>query len=97
MWDTGLFFSEGREWLTHILEDINCFLLIELKLSLHSDKVFIKTILSGVDYLGWIHFFKPWSFKNSYKEEDVQEYKTENGEEGNSEFIFRAIGAWEWI
>ena len=27
-----------------------------LKLTLHPDKVFIKTIYSGVDFLGWINF-----------------------------------------
>lgn len=30
--------------------------LQELKLQLHPDKVFIKTISSGVDFLGWVHF-----------------------------------------
>lgn len=27
-----------------------------LKLTLHPDKVFIKTLASGVDFLGWVHF-----------------------------------------
>ncbi|HEY4715178.1 MAG TPA: hypothetical protein VIH31_01600 [Candidatus Paceibacterota bacterium] len=27
-----------------------------MKLSLHPDKVFIKTLSSGVDFLGWVHF-----------------------------------------
>jgi hypothetical protein len=27
-----------------------------LKLHLHPDKVFIKTLASGVDFLGWVHF-----------------------------------------
>jgi RNA-directed DNA polymerase len=32
------------------------FLEEKLKLSLHPDKVSIKTLASGVDFLGWIHF-----------------------------------------
>ena|SRR3989344_3844390 len=32
------------------------FLNEKLKLSLHPDKVFIKTLASGVDFLGWVHF-----------------------------------------
>ena len=32
------------------------FLNEKLKLSLHPDKVFIKTFASGVDFLGWVHF-----------------------------------------
>jgi hypothetical protein len=32
------------------------FLEEKLKLSLHPGKVFIKTLASGVDFLGWVHF-----------------------------------------
>jgi len=32
------------------------FLEERLKLNLHPDKVFIKTLSSGVDFLGWVHF-----------------------------------------
>ena len=32
------------------------FLREKLKLELHPDKVFIKTLASGVDFLGWLHF-----------------------------------------
>jgi len=32
------------------------FLENKLRLNLHSNKVFIKTIASGVDFLGWVHF-----------------------------------------
>jgi len=38
------------------LPKIGDFLWEELKLNLHPDKVFIKTINSGVDFLGWVHF-----------------------------------------
>ena len=43
----------------HLLDNIRyieCYLNQELKLSLHPDKVFIKTLSSGVDFLGWVHF-----------------------------------------
>ncbi len=49
--------------LSHVivpLEDlvikISEFLENNLKLSLHPKKVFIKTMASGVDFLGWVHF-----------------------------------------
>ena len=32
------------------------FLEDKLKLNMHPGKVFIKTISSGVDFLGWVHF-----------------------------------------
>lgn len=39
-----------------ILLQMKCFLLRNLKLQMHPDKVFIKTLASGVDFLGWVHF-----------------------------------------
>lgn len=47
---------EDRKYLEKILPEISLFLETELKLSLHPDKVFIKTLASGVDFLGWVHF-----------------------------------------
>ncbi|MEK9131362.1 MAG: reverse transcriptase/maturase family protein, partial [Patescibacteria group bacterium] len=35
---------------------IAVFLHERLKLELHPDKVYIKTLASGVDFLGWVHF-----------------------------------------
>ncbi len=54
--DDFVFLSEDREYLTKILGEVGDFLQTNLKLSLHPDKVFIKTIASGVDFLGWVHF-----------------------------------------
>ena len=42
--------------LMDILPKVQSFLNEQLKLSLHPDKVFIKTAASGVDFLGWVHF-----------------------------------------
>lgn len=42
--------------LVELLPKIENFLYDKLKLSLHPDKVYIKTFASGVDFLGWIHF-----------------------------------------
>ncbi len=54
--DDFVIFHENRECLTGLLPKISAFLETHLKLSLHPDKVFIKTVASGVDFLGWIHF-----------------------------------------
>lgn len=42
--------------LKKLLPEIYLFLKQELRLSLHPNKVSIKTITSGVDFLGWVHF-----------------------------------------
>lgn len=54
--DDFVFFSTSRKDLLAIISQIALFLEEQLKLRLHPDKVFIKTLASGVDYLGWTHF-----------------------------------------
>ncbi len=54
--DDFVLLSESHEWLTEGLGRIEKFLLDELRLKLHPDKVSIKTFASGVDFLGWVHF-----------------------------------------
>src|SRR3990167_9623727 len=54
--DYFLFLSRERGELENIIPIIQKFLSEKLKLSLHEDKLFIKTIGSGVDFLGWVHF-----------------------------------------
>ena len=54
--DDFVILSEDKSWLEERLFKIGDFLLERLKLDLHPDKVFIKTIASGIDFLGWIHF-----------------------------------------
>lgn len=43
-------------WMYKAVPSFAYFLGTKLKLSLHPDKVFIKTLASGVDFLGWVHF-----------------------------------------
>jgi retron-type reverse transcriptase len=54
--DDFVFLSEDEKWLESILPRIRDFLFNNLRLTLHPDKVFISTVASGVDFLGWIHF-----------------------------------------
>ena len=54
--DDFVFLSDDKQCLEDILPKISRFLKEKLKLLLHPDKVFIKTLASGVDFLGWVHF-----------------------------------------
>jgi len=56
--DDFVVLSEDKQYLKTLLVKIDIFLRDRLHLSLHPDKVFIKTYSSGVDFLGWIHFSK---------------------------------------
>ena len=54
--DDFVIFSQDKKWLQEIVRYIVLFLHERLCLRLHPDKVFIKTLASGVDFLGWVHF-----------------------------------------
>ena len=54
--DDFVFLSRDRQELLECLPKIAAFLSGSLDLSLHPNKVSIKTLASGVDFLGWVHF-----------------------------------------
>ncbi|MDP2789235.1 MAG: reverse transcriptase/maturase family protein [bacterium] len=54
--DDFVILQDDRMCLEGILPRISKFLEEKLKLQLHPDKVFIKTLASGIDFLGWVHF-----------------------------------------
>ena len=55
--DDFVFLSEDKSQLEKQIPIIEKFLREELKLQMHPDKVFLKTISSGVDFLGMVNFF----------------------------------------
>jgi RNA-directed DNA polymerase len=54
--DDFVILSHDKAWLEGLIPRISEFLKDELRLTLHPDKVSMRTIASGVDFLGWIHF-----------------------------------------
>ena len=54
--DDFVIFSHNKKWLEFYISVIRKFLRNELKLELHPGKIFIKTISSGVDFLGMVNF-----------------------------------------
>ena len=54
--DDFVVLHEDRNYLEGLLPQFDHFLTTKLKLQLHPNKVYIKTVASGVDFLGWIHF-----------------------------------------
>lgn len=54
--DDFVIFSSDKTSLQTVLLQASAFLELRLFLRLHPDKVFIKTVASGVDFLGWTHF-----------------------------------------
>lgn len=54
--DDFVIVSHDRDWLDELLPKIGDVLSERLGLDLHPDKVSVRTIVSGVDFLGWVHF-----------------------------------------
>jgi retron-type reverse transcriptase len=65
--DDFVVLSQNKEYLKTILEKMEEFLENKLKLHIHPDKVYIRTITSGVDFLGWVNFFKHRVLRTSTK------------------------------
>lgn len=54
--DDFVILSPNKQELINLLQYIVVNLNQTLKLSLHPSKVSIKTLSSGIDFLGWVHF-----------------------------------------
>jgi len=54
--DDFVFLSPYKNELLAILPIISDFLENDLRLTMHPDKIILKTFASGIDFLGWIHF-----------------------------------------
>ena len=54
--DDFVLLSTDRQWLVRQIPLMEKFLYDVLSLSLHPDKVYIRSLASGLDFLGWVHF-----------------------------------------
>lgn len=54
--DDFVLMSGEKNYLIVLVDKISEFLKKELHLFLHPDKISIKTLSSGIDFLGWVHF-----------------------------------------
>ncbi len=54
--DDFVFMSDNKKEFVELIPIIASSLQKSLKLELHPYKLFLKTLASGVDFLGWVHF-----------------------------------------
>ena len=79
--DDFVIMSPKKEWLENLLPQIATFLNERLKLTLHPDKIFIKTLASGVDFLGWINFPDHRVVRTVTKKRMLKNIKQKKGKE----------------
>lgn len=90
--DDFLVFSSDRNKLENLITPINDFLNNKLKLKLHPDKIFIKTLNSGIDFLGWIHFFDHRILRTKTKKRMLKRIKSNS----KPETINSYLGLLKW-
>ncbi len=54
--DDFVMLSRNKQYLVDLLPQIKSFLTEKLQLTLHPDKVCLRTVASGIDFLGWVNF-----------------------------------------
>jgi len=74
--DDFVILSPNRDWLNIILPEMDAFLRNNLKLTMHPDKIFMKTAASGVDFLGWVHFSDHRVLRTTTKRRMIQRIAT---------------------
>ncbi|MDP3962677.1 MAG: reverse transcriptase domain-containing protein [bacterium] len=87
--DDFVIFSSDKILLQNTIPLIGRFLSDKLKLHLHPNKISIRTITSGIDYLGWVHFPDHRVLRTVTKRRMFKRLKTCNG---NSEVVSSYLG-----
>ena len=85
--DDFVILYENKEFLENLLPKINTYLNTYLNIYLHPDKVFIKTLASGVDFLGWVHFPKHRVLRTSTKRRMFKQLKENPREESLQSYL----------
>ncbi len=73
--DDFVFLSYSEKNLEEVVPIIQKFLWEQLKLEIHPQKLFIKTLFSGVDFLGWVHFCHHRVLRTSTKKRMLRNIK----------------------
>ena len=83
--DDFVILSESEGYLEDLVLKINHFLKNQLSIRLHPDKIFIKTLTSGIDFLGWVNFPNHRVLRNKTKNRMMRRLKeTKKSEAVNS-------------
>ena len=90
--DDFVILSDNQKQLEDLIPKIQNFLVEELKLTLHPDKIFIKTLTPGVDFLGWVHFTDHRILRTTTKKRMMKRIQ----ENSKTETVSSYLGLMKW-
>lgn len=79
--DDFVIFSRDKQWLESLLPKMYKFLEGRLVLTIHPNKVFLRTLNSGIDFLGWVHFFDHRILRTSTKKRMLRNLNDDRNEQ----------------
>ncbi len=85
--DDFVIFSGNKNWLEGLISKIENFLSEKMKLNLHPDKLFIETLASGVDFLGWVHFSDHRVLRTTTKKRMIKRLQENNMTETPNSYL----------
>lgn len=85
--DDFVIFHKNKAYLENLTPQISEYLKQKLKISLNPGKVFIKTLSSGVDFLGWVHFPSHRVLRTSTKQRMLKQLKQNQTSETRNSYL----------
>ncbi len=85
--DDFVVMSTDKKYLEDVLMQIKFFLKDSLLLDLHPDKVFIKTVASGLDFLGWVNFPYHRTLRTMTKKRMFKNFKNDPSKEVSQSYL----------
>jgi len=85
--DDSVVLSSDKSLLEELLPKMGDYLKEELKLDLHPDKISIKTIFSGVDFLGWVHFPDHRILRSTTKNRMIRNLQVNKSQETKASYL----------
>jgi RNA-directed DNA polymerase len=85
--DDFVLLSRDRRYLEVLTSKMGEFLKKKLKLTIHPGKVSLKTLTSGVDFLGWVHFFNYRVIRQSTKKRIIINFGNNPNEESYQSYL----------
>ncbi|MEK7186912.1 MAG: reverse transcriptase/maturase family protein [Patescibacteria group bacterium] len=85
--DDFVIFHQNKLHLQSLIPQIQEYLETNLKLTLHPNKVFLKTLSSGIDFLGWVHFPNHRVLRTSTKRRMMKNLKDNSSKETKTSYL----------